>query len=339
MNKLLSGLLFVFFFAAPFCKAQDTYSIVALDTASRQVGGAAASCVDLPAAYPDGFLIEILPDTGAIATQAQYLPANQQNARLRMRAGDGAAAIINYLQNNDAEGNAQIRQYGITRFAGNSGESKAFTGTDCMDYKNHLTGSVDGFYYSIQGNILLGSQVLTQMENNFKNTKGDLACRLMAAMQGAKIVGADTRCAGNNTSSLFAFLKVSNPTDTFGKPALLVGLRTQNGQQIEPVDSLQKLLDIIHPCAPLSFENTIKTKLKITVFPNPSVSGQYTISVQNTGLPLDYNVCNLVGVQMSAGKLTEANTTISLQSLAKGTYLISFRQQGVLIRTERLIVR
>ncbi len=188
-------------------RAQDTFSILAFDSISGEVGAAGASCVDLftVPGYANDFITELLPGEGAIATQASYLVINQINARTRFNAGDSPVQLMNWLVANDAGSNPQIRQYGAVRLGTVYPRSAAFTGTNCMDYKGHRTGA----NYSIQGNILLGQKVLDSMEARFKRAPGDLACKLMAAMQGAKMVGADSRCAGNGSSSLFAFLKVS----------------------------------------------------------------------------------------------------------------------------------
>ena len=215
--------------------AQDTFSILAFDSLTREVGAAGASCVDLfPTPFNDHFIAELFPDTGAVASQAYYIPANQAAARSRMRAGDSPAQIMVYMQGNDLQGNPHIRQYGAVKF----GEaSAAHTGTGCSSYAGHRFGR----NYSIHGNILLGPQILDSMEARFLRAKGDLACRLMEAMQGANVPGADARCLGNNSSSLFAFLKVAKPSDDFSSPSLIVSLRTHSGDSIEPIDSLQAL--------------------------------------------------------------------------------------------------
>ncbi|MBU3676346.1 MAG: hypothetical protein FGM54_04080, partial [Chitinophagaceae bacterium] len=51
-------------------QAQDTFSIVALDSSSRQVGAAGASCLDLDFAgiADPAFLSDLIPDTGAVNT-------------------------------------------------------------------------------------------------------------------------------------------------------------------------------------------------------------------------------------------------------------------------------
>ena len=74
----------------------------------------------------------------------------------------------------------------------------------------------------------MGQEVLNSMETGFLNEDGDLAYKLMAALQGAKIVGADSRCETNGTSSLFAYVKVAQPTDVFGSPSFIISVRTVN---------------------------------------------------------------------------------------------------------------
>ncbi|MFM7387821.1 MAG: DUF1028 domain-containing protein [Bacteroidota bacterium] len=262
-----------------FSLAQDTFSIVAADSSTREVGSAGASCVDLfTFGYTDpSFLGDLVPNMGAINSQASYLPANQNNARSRMLAGDSPSAIVNWLMANDAQSNPQVRQYGIVGFNGLTTSASGFTGTNCMNYKNHITGSINGIYYSIQGNILLGQNILDSMEFMFRNASGDLSCRLMAALQGAKVVGADTRCAVYGTSSLFAFLKVSQPTDAYNNPSFKIGVRTSGGTNIEPIDSLQTLFNAQKNCGNASIHLPSGVN-PINIFPNPS-SGDFTLKL------------------------------------------------------------
>ena len=205
--------------------SQDTFSIVAMDPITGEVGSAGASCVDLDANNlpTDDFLGELFPGLGAINTQAYYIPANQANARARMNEGYTPSEIIEWLINNDVQNQPQFRQYGIVGKIGENIETAAYTGVATDDYKNDITGP----NYSIQGNILLGEEVLNGMEAGFLNTEGDLACKLMGALQGANIVGADFRCTNNGTSSLFAFVKVAQPSDTFGNPSFLLSVELE----------------------------------------------------------------------------------------------------------------
>jgi hypothetical protein len=232
-----------------------------------------------------------------------------------MNLGDTPAQIISWLQANDAGGNQTIRQYGIAAIVSGSAQTAAHTGTNCMNYKNHITGK----NYSIQGNILLGQQVLDSMESKFKNTSGTLACKLMAALQGAKMVGADTRCAPNNSSSLFAFLKVSKPSDVYGSPYISIGVRTATNTFIEPIDSLQTIANAIGLC---SITTGVKENLitgSISVFPNPASN---SISVLNYS---PYKTKKVI-IRNSIGQIvyTEEKEfkNISISNLANGIYFV-----------------
>lgn len=238
MKKLI--LIICLPFLLHYVAAQDTFSIVAVDSATGEVGSAGASCLD-ETQITGGVLIisDVLPGKGAIHTQSYWMAANQQNARMRMEAGDSPQEIIDWLENNDVSGNPAIRQYGIVDFdLQNSPRVAAFTGADCLDYKNHILGPD----YAIQGNILLGPQILDSMEARFLRTDGSLADKLMAAMQGANIPGADSRCLAEGVSSLSAFLRVAKPDDA--DDDLWLDLQvpiTPYGH--EPIDSLQVLYD------------------------------------------------------------------------------------------------
>ncbi len=144
--------------------------------------------------------------------------------------------IIDWLVANDAQNNPTIRQYGIVDLT-RDGESAAYTGVNCTNYKNHVTGPG----YAIQGNILLGQVIIDTMQSAFLNTEGPLADRLMATLQAAKILGADTRCASRGTSSQSGFVKVVRIGDG-GTPYLqIVVPDTPVGT--DPIDSLQAMFD------------------------------------------------------------------------------------------------
>lgn len=264
------------FLPGSFLKAQDTFSILAFDSVTHEVGGAGASCVDLfaaPIPLTNDFIIELFPGQGAVATQANYMTANQVAIRNRFTAGDSPAQMMGFMQANDQGLDPSVRQYGAVRLGTVYPRAAAFTGSNCMAWKNHIVGP----NYTIQGNILLGQQVLDSMEARFKREPGDLSCKLMAAMQGAKMVGADSRCAGNGSSSLFAFLKVSQPGDPLGQPSFIVSMRSATGAGIEPIDSLQTLFSNLKNCnpEPVGVQSQFNHK-DILVYPNPA-SQQITV--------------------------------------------------------------
>ena len=222
--------LYLFFIFISFLFS--TFSIIAVDLDNGQVGSAGASCIG-------GSIIisDIHPGVGAIHTQSYWSGYNQLMASDLMDNGLSPYEIIDYIVENDVSNNPLIRQYGIVDLY-DGGRSAAYTGDNCMDYKNHILGQT----YAIQGNILINEEVLINIENNFNSTTGTLADKLMAALQGANIPGADSRCLDNETSSLSAFIRVANPMDD--ENAFLLDLNINNtSNNQEPIDLLQELYD------------------------------------------------------------------------------------------------
>lgn len=222
-------------------QAQHTFSICAVDPLTGEVGSAGASCVSNAVVISD-----VHPGAGVIHTQGYYVPGNQLYASGLMDEGLSPENIIDSLVAHDLFGLPQYRQYGIVSLA-EGGSAAAYTGDSCLDYKGQITGPD----YAIQGNILLGAGILEAMENNFVNTDGSLACRLMSALQGAKAPGADSRCAGAGISALSAFLRVARATDT---TTLFLDLRVSNVDSsaedpVDPIDSLQSMFDALGGCS------------------------------------------------------------------------------------------
>lgn len=216
--------------------AQDTFSIVAIDTLTGEIGSAGASCLDARAIEGGAAIIsDLLPGVGAVHTQSYYLAGNQQAAQRWLRAGISAQALLDSVVAGDAEGDPSRRQYGVLT-VDSSGQVAvaAYTGDSCLAWHGHRTGAT----YSVQGNILLGPQVLDSMEVRFRRSEGSLPERLMAALQGANIPGADSRCLEEGVSSQSAFLRVARPTDSAMDIHLeLIVDRTEEGE--EPIDVLQ----------------------------------------------------------------------------------------------------
>ncbi len=311
-------IILIFLLNNSILKSQDTFSIVAIDPETGEVGSAGASCVNLLPypSYRDGFLGELFPGVGAINTQAYYLESNQVNARNRMNLGDTPSEIIAWLEANDVQNHPEIRQYGVVAFVDGEPQSAAYTGVETDDEKGHITGP----NYSIQGNILIGLNVLSSMEAGFLQAEGDLACKLMAALQGANIAGADSRCATNGTSSLFAFLKVSEPGAAFGEPTYMYEVITSDNAGIEPIDSLQIVFDEQHvSCNILGLNNQDSFDNVFEINPNPA-SEIINISTQLIG-KYQLIIQNIAGQEvLSAEFQNEKNIDIS--SFDNGIYFI-----------------
>jgi uncharacterized Ntn-hydrolase superfamily protein len=233
-NRLLIELMLVSAIVARFAAfGQDTFSIVAVDSITGQVGSAGASCLA-------GSIIisDVHPGVGVIHTQSYWHLTNQNYARALMNQGHSPQQIIDSLVAHDAERNPSTRQYGVVDLVG-GGRSAAYTGVNCLDYKNHILGQ----NYAIQGNILLAHQILELMEVFFLSTAGTFTDRLMAALQAAKVPGADIRCLSSGRSSISAFIRTARPQDTSG--TLYLNLNVNDAPyDMDPIDSLQRLYDI-----------------------------------------------------------------------------------------------
>lgn len=264
--------------------AQDTFSICAVDTVTGEVGSAGASCIDASAIAGGVVIIsDVHPGVGVIHTQSYWQPGNQNLAKGYMDAGYSPQQILDSVIFYDVQANPEIRQYGAVDLHNGSARAAAFTGTNCFSYANHIIGP----NYSIQGNILLGQQILDSMEARFLNTPGDLSCKLMAAMQGAKVPGADTRCLSSGNSSLSSFLRVACPGDV--APNFTLDLIVPQGPDgFEPIDSLQTLFDQVRNCGtPLACLSGIteknKNRFKVSIMPNP-ISEFSKITINGSGV-------------------------------------------------------
>lgn len=331
MKKLLLITLFLILIVG--LKSQDTFSICAIDTITGEVGSAGASCVYI-ANQGVMILSDVHPGIGVIHTQASYLSANQEYARSLMTLGLSPQQIIDSLIANDAQGNPTTRQYGIVDFRDNTPRSAAYTGINCLDYKNHITGP----NYSIQGNILLGQQILDSMESRFLQADGELACRLMEALQGAKVVGADTRCMGDGISSIGSFLRVAKPGDPVDSLYLQFNIPKAD-EGVDPIDSLQVLVDQWGGCI-----TTGLTELKsndINFYPNP-VSDLLYIDLGNKiefeGIQIE--IRNIFG-QLILLSTTEGLATIGIyvKDLTPGLYIFSVKSHSRIVVTSKFIVR
>jgi len=319
-------------FLASISFAQDTFSIVALDTISGEIGSAGASCLDeiqFPGSNGAIIISDILPGRGAIHTQSYWVAANQANARMRMEEGLSPTEVIAWLKANDAQGGFSWvnRQYGVVDFDPEGHpRSAALTGSGCLNWKGHRLGA----NYSIQGNILLGPQILDSMEARFLAATGPLSDRLMACLQGANVPGADSRCLQNGTSSLSAFIRVAKPGDAddslsldLNVPSLPTGM--------EPIDSLQRLYN--------AWKTTIKTSEPGAetpkVFPNPA-NGWMTVVL--------YDASAFLELFDQLGRRVFSKTIISGENrltpvLPSGVYFVKISLEGGASSTQKVVWR
>lgn len=314
-------LLLVAFFSVT-TQAQDTFSIIAVDPATGDIGSAGASCVDGAGNFGGiiDIITKIIPGRGGVNSQAYVcIPnSNLNNAITQMENGASPDQIITYLLNNDAcasqNFNPAFRQYGIADFdTDGAPRSAGFTGDSTDDYKEDIQGPT----YSVQGNILLNQTVLTNMQTNFNATNGTLADKLMAAMQGANFAGADARCLARGTSSTSAYLLVYKADDDIANPFLRLNIEEMPFGE-EPIDSLQILYNQFLGA------NDLILKDKLKLFPNP-VDSALTLKYEPAIRIKKLSIIDMQGKILLHPKLELLNQgiiSIDTNSLVKGVYFL-----------------
>ena len=204
-----------------------TFSIVARDPATRQLGVAVATCaLAVGRAAPWA-----RAGVGAVATQA--LSQRGYGPRLldRLAAGDAAADALDQLLAEDAD--ADQRQVGVV---GTAGAPAAWTGVGCLSACGHRTGDD----MAVQGNMLASRSVVPSVAEGYAEASGDatgdLAARLVAALRAGDAAGGDLR--GRQSA---AVIVVSGTRDDAAPwEGVLVDLRVDDAA--DPVGELQRLL-------------------------------------------------------------------------------------------------
>jgi uncharacterized Ntn-hydrolase superfamily protein len=220
-------LLFVLLFAVH-SQALATWSVIAVDRKTGQVVIASATCVPQQAfaGFPAKGLKDvqaiIIPGIGVAAAQANVdrTRAMQKLIADELNRGTEPARIIDMLKAQDS--NHASRQYGIVDL---KGRSAGYSGAANLKQSLDRQGRVDGtdIYFSIQGNILAGDDVVEDAVKAFKEAKGTIADRVMAAMEAADSRGGDKRCncdskpdppaPCDNKTAHVAYLVVANKND------------------------------------------------------------------------------------------------------------------------------
>ena len=186
----------------------STYSIVALDPDTGDVGIAGASCVPISA----GAMATFVPGKGAAVTQAAFTPQNQSKVFDLLLQGATAEEIISFMSNEAYDANADIRQYGAVTLSGADAQVAGYTGSD----NNYWAGDSQDMEMavSVQGNTLAGPAVVADALDAFHGkSQGELELsdRLLRALEAASAAGGDKRCNHDDfqQTAQAAFIAVS----------------------------------------------------------------------------------------------------------------------------------
>jgi len=272
MKELVLTLAVVIATASP---AFATWSVIAIDVKTGQVIIASSTCVrqqGFPERKPNGArdLMDvqavIVPGVGVAACQAgvDNTRENQMLVYREIKKGTPPAGIIEMLKKDP---NVERRQFGIVSIP-NGGtitpqnNRAGFNGTGNSRSSLYFGGVVGTYHYQVQGNTLLGDQVVYQAALAFSRATGTLADHVMAAMEAADVNGGDHRCnCGNNPlefvpcdnrTSHVAYIAIANKDDQAGVTHndgqyyayLAVGDDSiQKGESANPVKTLRMRYD------------------------------------------------------------------------------------------------
>ena len=157
-----------------------TFSIVARDPATGELGVAVQSHW-----FSVGPIVPwVEAGVGAVATQSFVDPSYGKNGLEMMRAGKSAPDTLKELLEKD-EGR-DVRQVAMIDA---QGRVDAWTGKNDIQAAGHIVGKD----FSVQANLMLNDKVWPAMARAFENTKGDLADRMLAALDAAQAAGGDIR--------------------------------------------------------------------------------------------------------------------------------------------------
>lgn len=157
-----------------------TYSIVARDAATGDLGVAVQSHY-----FSVGSVVPWAEaGVGAVATQATASPDYGPRGVALMRDGVGAPRALASLV--EADPGRDVRQVAMVDAQGNAA---AHTGQRCIEAAGHVIGA--GF--SVQANMMVDAAVWPAMRDAFLAAQGDLADRLLGALDAAQRAGGDIR--------------------------------------------------------------------------------------------------------------------------------------------------
>lgn len=157
-----------------------TYSIVARDPATGELGVAVQShwfSVGPIVAWAEA-------GVGAVATQSFVDPSYGKNGLDLMRAGKSAPETLKELLAKDEA--RDVRQVAMIDA---QGRVDAWTGKNDIQAAGHIVGQ----NFSVQANLMHNDRVWPAMARAFAGAKGDLADRMMAALDAAQLAGGDIR--------------------------------------------------------------------------------------------------------------------------------------------------
>jgi uncharacterized Ntn-hydrolase superfamily protein len=223
-----------------FQKLAHTYSIVAYDSATGDLGVAVQS------KFPNvgGIVPWGRAGVGAVATQSLGNTAYGERGLDLIAEGATAEEALRIVMRTDTM--LQDRQVGMVDARGNAA---SFTGKSTFDWAGGRVGALSGHGnvlggkgevivgrgYAAQANIMVSDQTVKNLAETFEQTKGDLSDRLLAALKAGQAGGGDKR--GMQSAAL---LVVRKNGGYLGANDRFIDIRVYDAP--DPIAELERLL-------------------------------------------------------------------------------------------------
>jgi uncharacterized Ntn-hydrolase superfamily protein len=222
---------------AHFKKLAHTYSIVAWDSATGDLGVAVQS------KFPNvgGIVPWAKAGVGAVATQSLANTAYGELGLDLLSRGATAEEALRILMRTDTM--LGDRQVGMVDARGNSA---TFTGVKTFDWAGGRTGGqaggrpggkgevISGRTYAAQANIMVSDQTVKNLAATFERSTGNLADRLLAALKAGQAGGGDKR--GMQSAAL---LVVRKDAGYLGANDRFIDIRVYDA--VDPIKELERL--------------------------------------------------------------------------------------------------
>lgn len=201
-----------------------TFSIVARDPDTGELGVAVQSHW-----FSVGAIVPWAESgVGAVATQSFVDPSYGKLGLELMRLGkSGPEALKALLAGDEAR---DVRQVAMIDA---QGRVDAWTGKSDIQAAGHIVRN----NFSVQANLMLNEKIWPAMAQAFENTKGDLAERMLAALDAAQAAGGDIR--GRQSAALIVV--TGKPTGQPWKDRIF-DLRVDDSS--EPLKELRRLVTL-----------------------------------------------------------------------------------------------
>jgi uncharacterized Ntn-hydrolase superfamily protein len=199
-----------------------TYSIIARDHVTGEFGAAVQShwfAVGTMCLWAES-------GVGAVATQALVDPGYGRLGLELMRAGKSAPDALRGLLASD-----EVRETRQVAMIDTMGRIMAHTGEKTIAAAGHHVGKD----YSVQANLMLNNKVWPAMAQGFEAATGDLAGRMMAALEAGQAAGGDIR--GRQSAALVVV--IGKPT---GRPWADRTFDLRVDDHPEPLKELRRLI-------------------------------------------------------------------------------------------------